>query len=158
MDEWITFMEAAAWKCSGFTDNLLCSQLRSVSASTTFIFTKLYISSDTVYTSWGHVQCLSKVFSMFLVLQGGSNTILSDGLPLFSVSHEADEERRHLKNLHIWQETHKSGSPLAIVKIIQSSVVTTQMIIQWIHDGVELPREAWRLSKTQLFWNLRMNM
>lgn len=66
----------------------------SVSVSNTFVLSKIYISSDTVYTAWCHsdaksdMQCLSKVFGMFLVREVGLSTALHNDLPLFSVSHE----------------------------------------------------------------------
>lgn len=78
--------------------------------SNTFISSKIYISSDTVYTTWGHMQCLQPA-CMFLVLEVDVIPILLDHVTLFSVFHAADEEHYPLKNpsyltRNMLQQTH----------------------------------------------------
>lgn len=83
---------------------------RSVSVSNTFISSKIYISSDTVYTIRGHIQCLQPA-CMFLVLEVDLTPILLDHVTLFSVSHAADKEHHPLINppyltRNMLQQTH----------------------------------------------------
>lgn len=78
--------------------------------SNTFISSKIYISSDTVYTTWGHIQCLQPA-CMFLVLEVDLIPILLDHVTLFSVSHATDEEHHPLKippylTRNMLQQTH----------------------------------------------------
>lgn len=81
------------------TDIFHSAHSSSVLVSNTFILSKIYISSDAVYTASCHADAKSSIQCLFLVLEVGRSAILPNDVSFFSVSHSAGEERGCLKIL-----------------------------------------------------------